>query len=235
MSLLTIIQKTADRLSLQRPTAVVTSTDQQVRQLLALANEEGLELSKRGSWQELTREWLFVTNNAEAQTNQPVPEDLRDFLPNSFFNRTQARRLIGPIAPQQYQATRAYPVYSQIYLSFRRRDGAFLITPPPPDGQTIAYEYITKNWARSDADAPKPEFTADTDTTDLDEELIIKGLRWRFKAANGLDYAEDFRSYETAVAEALAGSTGAGALSIGTIASQYPIERPNIPEGGFGI
>lgn len=236
MSLLTIIQKAADRLSLRRPSAVVTSADQQVRQLLALANEEGESLSKRGNWQALVAEWTFVTSATEAQTNAPVPPDMREFLPNSFFNRTQSRRLIGPIAPQQYQAIQAQQVNANIYLSFRRRQNAFLISPAPAAGETIAYEYLSSFWAKSDAHVPKAGFTADTDTAFLDEELIVQGLRWRFKQANGLDYSEEMRTYELSVERALADGVGASALSQGVIASpDYPLGRPNIPEGNFGV
>lgn len=235
MSLLSIVQTAAERLSLRRPTVVVTSTDLQVRQLFAFANEEGESLSKRGNWQELTGEHSFITSGSEVQSNTPIPPDLRKFVPNSFFNRTQARALVGPITPRQYQALRAQPVYGRVYLSFRERQGAFMITPAPTAGDTIAYEYVSKFWAKSDASQPKASFTADTDTAYLDEELIIQGVRWRFKAANGLDYAEDMETYERSVEVALADNGGAGELSTGTIAYDPMTSRPNVPEGSFGL
>lgn len=203
--------------------------------MLALANEEGEALSKRGAWEELTSEHTFVTTATEAQTNAPVPADLRKFKPNSFFNRTAGRRLIGPITPQQFQALKAQPVHGEIFLSFRQRRGVFLISPAPPAGDTIAYEFVSKYWAKSDAAAPKAAFSADTDGTYLDEELIIQGLRWRFKQANGLDYAEDLRTYEISVEQALGESGGAGALTMGSISIDPGYERPNVPEGGFGL
>lgn len=235
MSLLSIIQTAADRLSLRRPSAVITSTDQQVRQLLALANEEGYELAKATDWQSLKAEWLFVTVAAEVQTNTPIPPDLAKLIPGSFFNRTTAREIIGPITSRQYQAFKAQPVTGLIYLSYRERAGQFLCSPAPAAGETIAYEYVSNAWARSSAGAAKVAFTSDDDTSYLEEELIIKGIRWRFKAANGLDYAEDMRSYELAVQQAKGEDGGAPILSVGRSYRDPVTMRPNVPEGGFGL
>ena len=45
--------------------------------------------------------------------------------------------------------------------------------------------------------------SADTDTGILDEELMTLGLKWRWKKSKGLDYAEDFSSYEIRVQKAM--------------------------------
>ena len=46
MSLLTMMEAAADRLGIVRPTVVYASTDQQIRQLLSLANQEGKETAR---------------------------------------------------------------------------------------------------------------------------------------------------------------------------------------------
>jgi len=233
MSLLTIIQRVCDRTGISRPDTVVDSTDEAVRQLFALANEEGEELAKRYPWQALTSGWTFVTNAAETQTNTPIPEDLDRFIPNTFFNRTTQRRLIGPISPQEFEAVQANPASASVYLAFRERAGAFLITPTPSAGETIAYEYVSRNWARSSVGVGKAEFTVDGDGAYLDEGLIALGVRWRWKQAKGLDYSEDMETYERAVARAMAHDGGAGALSIR--AGRTAPMQTNFPDGNFGI
>lgn len=233
MTLLTIIQKTARRIGITAPNAVASSTDIQVRQLFELANEEGVSLAKRGPWQALQRECTFLTVAQEIQTNTPIPSDLDRFLPDSFFNRTTQRQIEGPLTPQQWQAIKARPVFGRVYLAFRQRDGVFLVTPVPPAGQTIAYEYISKNWAKSSANVGKSEFTSDDDSSYLSEELIIQGLRWRWKQAKGLPYAEDMETYERNVEKALGEDGAASSLNLaGTYAFPW---RPNIPEGNFGV
>jgi hypothetical protein len=234
LSLLTIIQDVADLIGISRPAAVVTSTDQQVRQLFALAKMEARELSEGFDWEALTREHSFITSAQAEQVNNPVPNDLRKFVPDTFFNRTTQRRLVGPITSQQWQILQARPVDARVYLAFRKRDGRFLITPDPPAGETIAYEYVSAFYAKSSAGAAKAAFTSDDDGTYLDEDLVKYGMIWRWKQAKGLPYAEDMETYERAI-QAAKGEDG-GAMALGMFSGpEDAIMRVNLPEGGFGL
>lgn len=232
MSLLTIIQAVTGLLSLPTPTVVVGSSDRQVQQLLAIANEEGRLLARRHRWQALTEEFTFVTVAADAQPTA-IPADFDRWVPNSFFNRTTRRPITGPITPRQWQWIKAQPVYSTVYLAFRERTGQFLFQPDPPVGQNIYGEYVSINWCKSAALAPQAAWAADTDTAFLDETLIQLGLRWRFLKAKGLDYAEDMETYEREVEEAMARDGGSSTLSL----SPQPIDlnRVNLPDGSFGV
>jgi hypothetical protein len=231
MSLLSIVQSVAGRLSLPIPSAVVGSSDRQVVQLLALANEEGRSLAGRIAWQVLTNEQTFTTQAAPAQS-AAVPADLDRFIANSFFNRTTRRPIAGPLTPRQWQWIQAQPVYSTACLAFRERTGQFLIAPTPAAGETIAFEYVSRNWAQSSGGAAQAAFLADDDVALLDEELIGLGLRWRFLRAKGLDYAEEMASYERELEQAAARDGGATALSIAPRSLDQA--RVNLPDGGFG-
>lgn len=234
MTMLSIIQDVTDRIGIPRPTQVIGSTDNQVRQLLALLNEEGVALSKRGTWQALTNQWTFVTVATNVQDSSALPSDLRQIIPDSIYNRTLMRKVLGPITPQEWQALQAYPAYNRVYLAFRERQGEILITPAPPADQTIAYEYVSDNWVLSSAAVAKSAFTADDDVSFLEEELLKLGLRWRWKQAKGLNYAEDMNTYEREVQKAIAFDGSSRALNIGGIDQRYPFGA-NIPEGGFGL
>lgn len=232
MSLLTIIQSVTGLLSLPTPSQVVDSTDRQVLQLYQIANEEGLELSARHTWQALTNEFTFTTTNADVQV-AAIPSDFDRWLPNSFFNRTTRRPITGPISPRQWQWIKAQPVYSTVYLAFRERTNSFLFAPQPPAGQAIYGEYISTNWAQSATGTGQTSFQADSDTTLLSERLMILGIRWRFLKAKGLEYAEDMDTYERAVEQVSAHDGGASMLSL----SPQPVDlnRVNLPDGSFGV
>jgi hypothetical protein len=161
-----------------------------------------------------------------------LPADFDRFVPNSFFNRSTRRPMTGPITPRQHQWIQAQPVYSTVYLAFIERTGQFLIDPTPVAGNTIAYEYVSNQWAKSAGGLGQTGYLADTDLAFLDEELIALGLRWRFLRAKGLDYAEEMATYEREVERAQARDGGSTAL---TLAPQ-PIDpnRVNIPDGNFG-
>lgn len=61
MNLLQLIQQVTDELALNRPTVVVGSTDPQIRQLLALLNRLGTDLTRQFDWQELNKEYVLRT------------------------------------------------------------------------------------------------------------------------------------------------------------------------------
>nr|WP_133255520.1 hypothetical protein [Phenylobacterium soli] len=208
-----------------------------MRQLFGLLNEAGIAMAKRGDigWQSLMAEWTFVTVAAETQTNTPIPTDFAKFVPDSFFNRTQQRKLIGPLTPQQYQAQKARPSLVAPYLAYRERAGTFLMDPTPDAGDTIAYEYVSSYWAKSSAGVAKAQFTSDDDTTYLDEELLTLDLKWRWKQAKGLEYGEDMQTAEREIMAALGEDGGATMLDAGGPRYLEDLTRYNLPEGGFGI
>lgn len=213
MSYLTIVQRAAQLLSLPTPATVVGSTDPNVIQLGALANEVGEDLARGYDWQVLTRQHVFLTSGLEEQPNA-VAGDLDRFLPDTFYNRTTIRKM-QLITPQVWQAIKALPALGTPYIMFRERDGEFLTTPTPPPGQTIAYEYVSRNWVIAPDQTQQAQFTADADTTFLEEGLIRLGLVWRFKQTKGLDYADDLRTFEIEV-EKVTGRDGIkAALNIG--------------------
>lgn len=231
MSLLSIVQKTARLLSVPVPVAVTTSTDEQVLLLWELANEEGEDLQKRHDWQLLTYQHTFTTDASAAQASA-LPADFDRFLANSMFNRSTMREVIGPITPQQWQAIQAQPQLNRVFLAFRMRAGGFLVTPDPSAGNTVAFEYISVNWAADASGNPKSEFTDDTDYGLLDERLIRLGLRWRFRKSKGLDYDQDFQTYERAVQEVSAADGGMTRLDV-TGYTAYNVAPGNIPAGNW--
>lgn len=229
MSYLTIVQRAAQLLSLPTPATVVGSTDPNVVQLGALANEVGEALSRDHDWQALTRQYTFQTADAEEQPDA-VPDDWDRFLPDTFYNRTTIRQL-QLITPQVWQAIKALPALGTPYIMWRERDGVFLTTPTPPADQTIAYEYVSKNWVLSPASVPRSYFQEDADTTYLDERLLRLGTIWRFKQTKGLDYAEDLKTYEIERQKTQGKDGGATALNIAG-AMQFTLGA-NVQSGSF--
>jgi hypothetical protein len=228
--LLEIVQDVTDLLSLPRPDEVVGSTDQTVRLLLALANEEGRELHGCYDWQRLRRQFTFQTIASTDQASA-FAADWGRWVSNTFFNRSQRRNVLGPITPQQWQAIQAQPQLNRVFLAFIQRDDQFLVTPTPGANETIAYEYITRNWCESDAGVEQNKFLADTDLPLLDANLFRLGMRWRFLKSKGLDYAEDFRTYQTERNQTMAFDGGNSEMSI-TGDDSY-ILSPNLPVGSF--
>lgn len=233
MSLLQIIQDAADDLGINRPGSVIGSTDQQVRQLLSLANREGRLLAKRHPWQALKTEALVTVTSTITQGSMSTLATGFDYIiPETVWNRTQNRG-VRPLSAQQWQLEKS-AVVTGPYEEFRIRGNVLLMIPAPTSGDVVAFEYISKNWTTDSNGAnPSDRWNADTDLTILDEELILLGIKWRWLKAKNLDYAEEFMEYERAVINAMSRDGGKDRLNIGMDRDFVP--GIQIEDGNFGI
>lgn len=213
MSLLTIVQKHVRRTGLPVPTTVVGNTDPQVAQILNLLEEECVELGARHPWKGLTNEATFLSLAAESQgtlaslgSGPTTTNAIRFILNDIMWNRTLRLPVFGPIDPQKWQQIKANTTVSLQQYRIRGvttgTQATLLITPAPSAGQTIAFEYITDNWVLNGS-TPAAAFVADSDTILIPESLVLAGLKWRWKKEKGLDYAQDFDSYENLVADSM--------------------------------
>jgi hypothetical protein len=233
VSLLSLVQEATDIIQgIPRPAAIVGSQQQDHRQLLALANKEGRELGRRTTWQALTGEHSFI-----AVANEEQPSGLLDqaaFIINeTLYNRTRQRRVVGPVDAVDWQMQKATTT-TLVDEQFRIRGSMLLLMPVPQAGDEYAYEYVTKRFVTNAGDTLQREsFAADTDVALIDEWLITLGVVWRWKNAKGLDYGEDFRTYDKEVTEAIARDGARRTLNFG-----YGRAPPGpylvLPFGGVG-
>lgn len=230
MSLLTTIQYFAGRTGLNVPTTVFGTTDPEVRQLLRLLEEEGSDLSGRGDWQELTNEATHTTVATESQgaIKTIASNGFRWIKNDTIWDRTNQLPLyvIDGVGWQQIKsANTTSPNYH-----VRIRGGNLLSNPVPTAGLTWAFEYVSWNWITDSAGAnPSQYFATDTDLVLLPDEIILAGLRWRWKKEKGMEYAEDFARYETLVADALSrnGLHRKLSMSQGAVSAKPGISVPN--------
>lgn len=205
MSLLTVVKSFCRRQQLPEPATVSGTTDQQIAQVMALLEEEGMDLGKRGLWERMTYEATFTTVAAESQgAISAIATNGFDFVINqTIFDRDSGLQAIGPVSPANWQAMKSL-VSSGPQYQFRLRGGNLLINPAPAAGLNWYFEYHSKNWIiGADGVTYKSYFTLDTDEILFPEELALMGLRWRWKKEKGLEYAEDMRTYELQVSDAI--------------------------------
>ncbi len=214
MSLLTIVQSACQRIGISAPTVVVGSMDLQVIQLLALVNKEGKELATGASvglshdWQALQAEASFTSIATESQgAISTIAPGLKYIIGDTIWDRTRRLKAYGSMSPSEWQNYKAWSINSP-YPRYRIRGNLLLLLPTPAAGELFYFEYQGKNWCTDATGATsKAAFSADTDIALLDEDLITDGLVWRFKHARGLDYAEDFATYQRDATNAIARDT----------------------------
>jgi hypothetical protein len=227
MTLLTVVSNASKRLGLGAKSSVVSSTDENAIQLLALAQEEGKTLARRHEWQILQTEYTFPTVASTA--SYALPSDYDRILKETVFNRTTRRRMVGDLTPDQWQQTQASLV-TMVNPAFRVRGNLFLISPTPTAAETVAYEYMSKKWCQSNASVGQVEWLADADTGLLDEELMTLGLIWRYRKAKSLDYGEDMNTYEMEVAKAIMNDGARVRIQTANMEVDRIPRAPQVPE-----
>lgn len=207
--ILTIVSDACRRIGLVAPNTATGSTDLQVQQLVALANEEGRELANRYPWTALINEATFVSVALEDQgainpTIVSTALGLKYIINDTIWNRSSRYPLAGPTTPSRWQAEKAFGI-SGPYSRYRIRGGHLLMTPAPGAGLTMAFEYMSENWVLDATGLTSRDgFTMDDDYPVLDSNIVTQGVVWRFKQAKGLEYSQDFSKYENMVADAMA-------------------------------
>lgn len=236
MSLLTVVQDACGEVGASIPTAVVGTNDTIVQQMFRLAKREGLMLSTGSSvnlsydWTVLQTEATWTTTATESQgALTTLAPGFRHMIDETIFDRTLQRATPGPLSPALWQWRKAATA-SGPYSEYRIRGGTLYMVPAPSAGHTAAFEYLSSYWCADASGTAKATYTADDDVARLDENLITLGLIWRFKHAKGLGYAEEFRTYQSAVYVAITNDGGRPRLDM---AGQQVSDRLSVPEGSW--
>lgn len=235
MTLLQIVQEFCRRQGLTVPSIVMASQDDQLVQLVGLANEVCEDLVRRHSWTDLQYQTTFTSVAAESQgaITTLAPNAFLKILNETIYDRTERLPIYGPRNPSDWQALKALPNTGP-YYQYRIQNGLLKINPAMVAGHTIAFEYASEGVVNAADGTVKAYFTADDDTFVLNKTLLIAGLRWRWKEEKGLPYLETFRAYEAVVAEA-AGSDGTKATLFMDGTTGRPEPGIFVPAGSWSI
>lgn len=201
LNLLQIVQEARGRLGQSIPASVAGNTDSGMIQSLGLLNEFLEDLVQRRYWQANMREATFLSVAVESQglLSALCPFGFEGILPDTFFNRTNQLEVIGGLSPAEWQSRKAAN-FSGPIPAYRLRGGELLMLPIPTAGHTYSFEYHSSYFIYNAAD-PTPVYRKywgkDTDVCTVDDALPIAYLKYAWKREKGLEYAEDFRKYES--------------------------------------
>ena len=208
-----------------------------------LLNRAGRNLAQRrnafgAGWTVLTREYVFST--VDGQDEYPLPADYIDLIDGTVWNRDTFREGRGVLTPQEWQELRSGLVgtisIAPYYRIRRSSDGSgrsFWLDPVPSRADELVIEYLSDSWVRSaDGTEFRNVFTADTDTSVYDDDLLEMDLVWRLKQARGLPFAAELGEYEMERDRRIGQDAGLRTLRIAR--SSVRSWRWNIPESGYG-
>lgn len=196
MTILTIIQQVCASCNLDVPTAAISATDPTITQLIALAQQEGDETASSFDWRNLKIGLSIVGDGTS--TLFSLSPDFERFAPGQplFSSAYPMVPLMGPIADDQLLALKALS-YAPIRPFWRLIGGAIEIWPAIGSAETITGEYRSSFWILgADGVTRQSSFLSDNDVSLVPERIVKLGVIWRWKSAKGLDYAEDYRTWD---------------------------------------
>lgn len=219
MTLLTTVQNAMALCSLSVPSVVYTSQDDLVRQMVRLLYVEGRDLIKRHDWNGLTTAVTFTSVGTNAQTGHPASDFDRFTRGSEIWNTSNDWPIHGPVNAGEWAAL--IVTTSTSLPQYWRLINGVLNIEQPSAGDSIRYEYISNKWIKQAGTTAATTLLGDSDTFYLPERVLELGLVWRFKQAKGLDYAEDMRTWNIALADEIASDKG-GARTINTDLGSSP-------------
>lgn len=176
-----------------------------------------------------------------AKDTYAIPEDFSWFINRTMWDRTNRWELIGPISPQIDQWERSGVVttgprrrWRQIGLPLT----CWRLWPPPTATNdfpgTLVFEYVSKYWAQNSSGTSIPTVTADDDTTVVDAQAIILGVKWRLWQIRGMDYAPMQLEYLNYRSRLQARDGGSPDLSLSPRPTRtYLLGPQNVQDGYF--
>ena len=168
------------------------------------------------------------------QTKYDLPPDYETITDRTQWDKSKHWEMLGPEDAQQWQWLKSGYISTGPRVRWRILGQYFQIWPIMNTSEYLGFEYRSKGWARSSSDAIKNSFTADTDTTVFDDQIMILGTKLRYWQIKGFDTTALQQEYDRYLSVAKANDKGAPNLSFAPYPSKVLIGYANIPDTGYG-
>lgn len=236
-TLLETAETVADEIGLSRPTKLIGAVDDGGRRFLGAAKTAGIALMRAHDWPVLMNQHTFAT--VASTESYALPSDFDRLVNNTQWNRSENEINRGNISPQEWAWRKGAVTVSSVHdtvFHIRADQGArkIFLDPIPSAADTVAFAYLSNQWARSAGSVAQATWQADTDTTILDDDLFRLGMLWRVKRAFGLPYLDERDEYEVEVEKAWGRDLVPPVLNATLHGRSSVMPEPNVPDQGFG-
>lgn len=187
MSLLTICQKLALNVGLETPSQVING-DRDMQEARQFCDEAGEELARRVDWGDLTATATLTGDGT----------NLKHTLPATFSRLvrgvcvTASGNVVRPLSRAEWASltpTEGAPRY------FLLEDDSITLWPYLANGSTATVTYQSNAWCSNGTG----QWSADDQTSLIDESLMLKGLIARWRRQKGMPYQDEEAEYEAAI------------------------------------
>lgn len=199
MTLLSAINEACDVISLDRFDSVYGSVNPNAQTMVALAQEAGDEIARRGDWQRMLMQATAVASPLN------LPYDFERLTPGGAV-RTSSGVFVRPVTNSGQWAVIVGIPSAQPYFFVR---GNQVLFSPSSAGAGAVVDYMSKNWVLHDTGGPGGTLAADDDETLFPERLLVKGIIWRWKRQKGLPFDDVLAEFEADLVQELNADRGA--------------------------
>ena len=169
-----------------------------------------------------------------AQTAYSLPDDFETITDRTHWDKTKHWEMLGPEDAQQWQWLKSGYISTGPRIRWRILDNQFQIWPPMNTNEYLGWEYRSNGWARSATGTVQNSFIADTDTTVLDDRIMVLATKLKYFQIKSFDTTALTADYNRYLSVAKANDKGAPNLSFAPYPSKVLIGYANIPDTGYG-
>ena len=169
-----------------------------------------------------------------SKTIYTLPPDYETITDNTHWDKTKHWQMLGPVDAQQWQWLKSGYISTGPRVRWRILGGEFQIWPPYNTQEYLGFEYRSKGFVRNTAGDVLNSFQADTDTTVLDDTVIVLATKLKYFQIKSFDTTSLYQDYMRYLNVAKANDKGSATLSFAPQPSAVLIGWANIPDTGFG-
>lgn len=206
---LQLCQDAALKIGQEPPTELFSSTDRTAQELRRALIEAANNIVRTHDWQVLKR--LHTHTGDGTTTEFAFPSDYLRMPKDAQVWSTRWEHPLLAITPEDWLHLDVRE-YDTIMGAWTIYGGNFVYRPALAADESAKFFYVSANCVADSGGAPKPEFTADSDTFRLDDRVLELVLIWVWRAQKSLDYAEEQATAEIALARAIEADKGARIL-----------------------
>jgi hypothetical protein len=169
-----------------------------------------------------------------SKTIYDLPSDYETITDNTHWDKTKHWQMLGPVDAQQWQWLKSGYISTGPRVRWRILGGQFQIWPPYNIQEYLGFEYRSKGFVRDASGNVKNSFTTDTDTTVLDDTVIVLATKLKYFQIKSFDTTALQQDYQRYLSIAKANDKGSANLSFAPQPSAVLIGYANIPDTGYG-
>jgi len=169
-----------------------------------------------------------------SKTIYPLPPDYETITDNTHWDKTKHWQMLGPVDAQQWQWLKSGYISTGPRVRWRILGNTFQIWPPYNTQEYLGFEYRSRGFVRNAAGDVKNSFTADSDTTVLDDTVIVLATKLKYFQIKSFDTTALQQDYMRYLSIAKANDKGSATLSFAPQPSAVLIGWANIPDTGYG-